>query len=105
MVSVRFVSDGSLDDVLNGAGRDAVTRRRLALDPNVKIGCARHLLRIDVGSARDGAQYFGHGARSILEDLEVAAEDLHADLGADPRGQHVDAVDDRLRPDFWRNCC
>ena len=27
------------------------------------------------------------------------AKEFHPDLGADPGGEHVDAIDDRLRPD------
>ncbi len=35
-----------------------------------------------------------------VDRLQVGAEDLDADLGADAGGEHVDAVDDRLRPDI-----
>src|SRR5262249_25580265 len=44
--------DGRLDDVLNGAHRDAVPRGRLTVHPNVQIRGAGDLLWIHVRSAR-----------------------------------------------------
>src|SRR2546427_31725 len=43
--------DRRLDHVLNGAHRDPVARRRLAVHPDVEVRGARHLLRIDIRSA------------------------------------------------------
>ena len=96
------LADRGLDDVLDGADRDPVARRRLPVHPDVEVGGARHLLGVDVGGPRNRAQHLRHGPRPFLEHLQVVAEDLHADLGADAGRQHVDPVDDRLRPDVGR---
>src|SRR5207237_2133351 len=88
-----------LDDVLNRPDRDAVAGGGLALHADVEIGRPRHLLGVDVGRSRDGPQNVGDDARSLLQSIEVVAEDLDAYLRADAGGQHVDAIDDRLRPD------
>src|SRR5207253_6554503 len=89
----------ALDDVLNRPDRDAVAGGGLALHTDVEIGRPRHLLGVDVGRSRDGPQNVGDDARSLLQSIEVVAEDFDAYLRADAGRQHVDAVDDRLRPD------
>ena len=53
-MSVRFVSPIAVSMTSwIGAHADAVARRRLAVHPDVEVGRAGDLLRIDVGGARD----------------------------------------------------
>src|SRR5260370_25132478 len=94
------LADRRLDYVLDDAYGDAVARRRFPVHPDVEVRRAGHLLGVDVRRARDATQNVGDGPRPLLQDVEVVAEDLHADLGADTGREHVDSVDDRLGPDF-----
>ena len=92
--------DRRLDDVLNGAHRDAIARCRLAIDLDVEVRGARDLLGIHIRGAGNLPQHLGHRPGALLECGQVVTEDLHAHLGADACRQHVDPVDDRLGPDI-----
>src|SRR5436190_15063973 len=68
--------DRRLDHVLNGAHRDAVARRRLAVHPDVEIRGARDLLRVDIRGAGNSPQHLGYGPGALLERRQVISEDL-----------------------------
>ena len=100
MVVVSVVSPIALrDDVLDVADADAVACGGRPVDLDVQVLAAGHLLRIDVAGARHLSDDLGDLPRQALEHPEIGAEQLDADLRADAGRQHVDAVDDRHRPD------
>ena len=86
-------------DVLNVADVDAVAGRLLAVDLDFEVAFADDLVGEHVDRAGNLLEHGGNLLRHLLDLVEVVAEDLHADHRAHAGGQHVDAVDDRLRPD------
>ena len=87
------------DDLLDRADADAVPGGRVAIDVDVQVLAARDLLRIDIAGPWDAAKDFRDAARRLLEHGEIGAEHLHSHFRTDAGGKHVDAVDDRHRPD------
>ena len=95
----RRFADGVRDHVLDVTDADAIACGGRPVDLDVQVLAAGHLLGIDVAGARDLPDDVRDLPRQPLERPEIVAEQLHADLGADAGRQHVDAVDDRHRPD------
>src|SRR5262249_61476483 len=78
--------DAHVDHVLNRLDVDAVPRGGLAVDLDVDIRGAGQGFGRDVGRARDLAQRSGHFVRETFELVQIAAENLDADLRADASG-------------------
>src|SRR6202035_193690 len=92
--------DGRLDDVLHLADIDAVARCRFAVRLDIEIQAARHLLGIDIAGAFHCSHGVGDFTSFRFKFYQVGPKDLDANLGPNARREHVDAVDDRLRPDI-----
>ena len=95
----RRFADGVRNHVLDVTDADAIACGGRPVDLDVQVLAAGHLLRIDVAGARDPPDHVRDLPRQAFERPEIGAEQLHADLRADAGRQHVDAVDDRHRPD------
>ena len=95
----RGFPDGGLDHLLDVADADAVARGGAAVDLDVEVLTTGDLFGVDVARARHPADGVSDLPRQFLEHGQVGAEDLHAHFRADAGRQHVDAVDDRHRPD------
>ena len=94
-----LAADGRIDHVFYVADIQAVATGGGAVDRHLEIRRARGALRVDIrraGNLPDNIlDLIGLG----LDDAQIGAEHLDADLGANAGGEHVDAVADGLRPD------
>ena len=95
----RLAAQGHLDHVPDIADVHAVAGGAVAIGPDLQVALALALVGKDVHRPRHAPQGLGHLLGNLLDLVEVVAEDLHADHRPHAGGQHVDAIDDRLRPD------
>src|SRR5260370_29967880 len=93
-------ADGGLNHVLNRTHVDAVAGRGFRVGTDVEIQTACDLLWINVACTFHGTYHIGDFACLSFEDSQIGAEDFDANLRPDSRRQHVDTIDDRLRPDI-----
>ena len=92
----RLAADRDLDDVLHLADAEPVAGQRLTVELDGEDRQARDLLDLDVAGAPDAADRGLDLLRRALQDVEVVAEDLDADVAAHAGDQLVDAQLDRL---------
>ena len=93
------LSDRRLNHLLDVADTDPKARGGGTVNLDVEVLTTGDLFGVDVARARDSAHRVTDLPRQFLEHGQVGTEDLHAHFRADPRRQHVDAVDDGHRPD------
>ena len=92
-----LASDRSPDDVLHLLDVDSPTGHRLAIHPDEQLRGAGDLIGLDVGRAANLANHGSDLVRLFLEHLEIVAEELDGELGANALEQLVDRHLDRLR--------
>jgi hypothetical protein len=72
------LADGRFDDVLDVAHADAVSSRGRAIDFDVEVLSARHLLGVDVAGAGHTTHDIRNVSRKLLEHRQVIPEHLDA---------------------------
>ena len=87
------------DDVLNVADIDAIAGRLFAVDVDFQIAFTDDLVGKDVHGTANSLEHLGDLFGHALNLIEIVAVHLDANHRAHARGEHVDSVDDRLRPD------
>src|SRR5258708_35624773 len=93
-------ANGCLDDGLHLADVDAVARSRLAVRLDIEIQPACHLFWIDIARTLHGSHSVSNLTSFRFKFGRIRPKELDADFRPNTRREHVDAVDDRLRPDI-----
>src|SRR5205807_1270484 len=89
-------AQGYLNRVLNVGYADSIASGFLAVDVDLQIAFAHDRRGDDIAGAVDRLESCLDVLADTVDDGQVRAKHLDADIGANPGREHIDAVDNRL---------
>jgi hypothetical protein len=98
-VGDRPAAQRDFDFVLDVLDGNAITRRRFAVDVNLQVPLPHDRRGDRVARAAERFERRLDVLADAVDCVQIGAKHLDADVGADPGGEHFDAVDDGLGKD------